>query len=86
MLKKCADGLVSRMSDHKRRYNYNGLFAHLPSKEDDIYINKVKKFVRDLGIDRACAEKYLGFPIEVTAAEEESAQRTAAPGRKSAPK
>lgn len=68
MLNKCAPGWEFRMTDHKRRFKYNGLYAHLPTKEDDIYIQKVKKLVRDLGIDQKCAEKHLEFSIGVTPA------------------
>ncbi len=65
MLKKCAPGWEMRSSPHKRRFKYRNIIAHLPSKEDEIYVQKVKKFVRDLGIDRKCAEEHLGFSVEL---------------------
>jgi hypothetical protein len=68
MLNNCAKGWESKTSPHKRRIKYNGQYAHLPKNEDEIYAQKVKKMVRDLQIDRKCAEKYLGFSIEIPAA------------------
>jgi hypothetical protein len=63
MLNKCAPGWEPKPAPHKRRIKYNGLYAHLPKNEDEIYIQKVKKFVRDLGIDPQCAESHLGFSV-----------------------
>jgi hypothetical protein len=65
MLDKCAQGWESKPAPHKRRIRYKGLYAHLPKHEDEIYVQKVKKMVRDLGIDAQCAEEHLGFPVSL---------------------
>jgi hypothetical protein len=58
MLDNCAAGYTIRRSTHGRVVEFKGkVFRDLP-KYDDIEIGHVRKMVRNLGIDQACARKY----------------------------
>ena len=65
MLKKCAPGYEARVSDHKRRYKYNGRYAHLPTKEKEVYAQIVQKLARELQLDAECVKKHLDISIDI---------------------
>ena len=61
---------------HKRRINYNGRSGVLPSKEDEIYAQKVKKMFREAGVSADCLKKHFGLDIGLPAETKQVEKKT----------
>lgn len=60
MLDKCADGWGKKETDHYYRVTWKqGTYPSFPKKKD-VAVGHVRKMIRHLGIDLACAKKHLG--------------------------
>ncbi len=69
MLNRCAPGWRFNKITHFRQVIFNEKVFNLPSKEDEIYLVKVAKMVREFGLVE-CAEKELKRPMSLPKAEE----------------
>lgn len=59
MLEACAPGDTIRLATHSRVVKYNGkVFPSLPKREN-LEMGYIRKLIRTLGIDPACAKKHI---------------------------
>jgi hypothetical protein len=59
MLDECAKGSTWRLATHSRVVTYGEKYYRSLPKFDEIELGHIRKLVRHLGIDKACANKHI---------------------------
>jgi hypothetical protein len=59
MIKECAPGCTWRLSTHNRVFTFDALTYRTFPKHDNVELGHVRKMVRHLKIDKACATGHI---------------------------
>jgi hypothetical protein len=74
MLKECAPGYTIRLANHSRVIHFGGKVYRTFPKADPVENGHIRKLVRFLGIDTACAAEHLPGVIRVEQVPTEAAK------------